>query len=203
MYYGKWGQGKKLNTFEYFIDSLYPEIRAINKADAFIYAFEEPYIDSTNLAKDKSWLRITVDPCFRTPYCIILEKKNNKSYLTTKVTDGQGGYYTGKLVFSLTEIFSDSLYNVVSKELNELDFWTLDKDTTCLGGNDGESWTFEAIENGKYNIIIRSVPLDCGNSVTKKLGQIGTMLRMKSNLVEILSIKTGVSKEEIEKAYRY
>ena len=201
MYNGSWGTGDSLNNFDCFIKTLYPEIKSINKTDAFVYAFEEPYIDSVNYDSDKNWFRITVDPCFRIPYCIIIEKKYNKTYLTSKVTNGHGGYFSGELLFSLTEIYTDSLYEEVSERLHEVDFWNLKKDTTCIGGFDGENWTFEAIEDGKYNIIDRWVPLHCGDSTTRKLGNLGTMLIKKSNMVELLELKTNISKENLENGY--
>ena len=72
-----------------------------------------------------------------------------------------------------------------------MNFWQLDKDTTCGGGLDGESWTFEAIENGKYNIVTRWVPMHCGNDITKQHAQIGLQLMKKSQFIDFLKVRTG------------
>ena len=201
MYNGRHGAGDSLNDFEVFSRIMFADIKAKNKFDPFIYAFEEPYIDTTKIGANKFWFRITVAPCFRKPYCLIAEKKNNRTYVTAKMTDGDGGYLTGLLDFSTTKTFADTIYNDISKELHELNFWKLDKDTTCSGGFDGESWTFEAIENGRYNIITRWVPLHCGNQVTIQLGKLGVKIRDLSNLLDYAAINHKIEKKELENSY--
>jgi len=180
--------GDTINGFEYFIDKHYPNIKSRNKYDAVLYACEEPWIDSTNIDTDKYWFRITVSPCFRKPYCLVIEKKLNKTYLTSKMLSGDGGYYSGLPTFSFTKFFDTTLYNQVSVQLNNLKFWKLDKDSTCMGGTDGEVWTFEAIENGKYNLISRWVPTHCGNETTLQLGRLGLMLEDSSRVFEVLKV---------------
>jgi hypothetical protein len=120
----------------------YPDLKSKNKYDPFVYALEEPYIDTTQIDSSKYWFRIVVRPCFRLPYCFIFEKKNGKSFLTTKITNGDGAYYTGVLISTMRFPFGDTLYNKISSQLQSLNFWKLGKDTTCYGGFDGETWTF-------------------------------------------------------------
>ncbi len=163
-------------NFEFFVNNFYPECTAKNRYNPYVYAFEENYIDSLNYDKNRTLIRITIDPCFRIPYCLILEKKKDKAYFTMKETNGNGGYYSGILVSTSTIIVNINLYDSISNELHKLNFWNLKKDTTCGLGSDGETWDIEAIDKGKYNLIERWVPYECGNSTTKTLGKIGIYL---------------------------
>lgn len=150
---GKVNSPKKLWNFTVFMDSLYHEIKAKNKYNPLVYAFEETYIDTSKIDSSKYWIRMIIDPCWRIPFCITLEKKNDRTYITSKITNGQGGYYSGVLLYSCTKIYSDTLYNSISKELHNLNFWNLGiEESSCI---DGETWYFEAIESGQYNYISR------------------------------------------------
>jgi hypothetical protein len=180
-------------NFVTFMNEQYPNLKSKNKYDPFIYALEEPYIDTTQIDTTKNWFRLVVRPCFRLPYCFVVEKKDGKSFLTTKITNGYGGYYTGVLISTMRFPFGDTLYNNISSQLASLNFWSLGSDTTCHGGFDGETWTFEAIENGKYNIISRWVPQTCGDSTTIKLSKIGLNLGKLSRLDNVL-IAIGATK---------
>ena len=68
-----------------------------------------------------------------------------------------------------------------------LNFWTLAADTTCHGGLDGETWIFESIDKGKYNVLSRWYPQECGNMTTKQLAQLGLRLREYSRLEKVLA----------------
>jgi hypothetical protein len=201
MYNGRFGKGDSINDFEVFSRIMFKDIKSKNKFDPLIYAFEEPYIDTTKIDSTKFWFRISIAPCFRKPICLVVEKKNNKTNVTAKMTDGDGGYLTGLLDFSITKTFTDSVYNDISKELHQLNFWELKEDTTCISGYDGEFWTFEAIENGKYNIINRWLPLHCGNSKTIQLGKLGVKIRSISKLLDYVAITNKVDKKELENSY--
>ena len=179
MYNGRMGSNDSLNDFDKFSKYILTDIKAKNISDPFILGFDENYIDTTKIDSIKQWFIISVNPCFRIPYCLILEKMDTKSLLTLKMTDGHGGYYSGYLNFISTLQDSDSLYSSISSKLHQLDFWRIKEDTTCEGGLDGEGWTFEAIENGQYNIVSRWVPLSCGNNTTRQLALIGVYLRNK------------------------
>lgn len=173
--------------FEKFMDEHYPDLKAANKYDPFTYSLEEPYIDTTQIDTAKHWFRITVSPCFRLPYCLIIEKKDKKSILTTKIANGMGCHYPGVLISTTRLRFGDTLYNEISDKLTLLNFWNLGADTTCRGGFDGETWFLEAIENGKYNIIRRWLPQHCGSGNTNQLGDIGAMLGKLGKLDNILA----------------
>lgn len=180
-------QEDSTKTFEYFFKTHYPDIKTKIPFDAFPYAFEEEYIDTTKIDSSRQWFRLIVNPCFRSPYCFVVEKKDGKTFLTTKITNGRGGYFTGVLISTMRFPFGDTLYNNISKQLHFQNFWGLGIDTTCHGGLDGETWMFEAIENGKYNIFDRWAPQNCGDSTTLRLSKIGILLAKLSKLDNVLT----------------
>jgi len=198
---GRMGQGDSLNDFDKFSKYILAHIKAKNITDPFILGFDENYIDTTKIDTSKKWFRISVNPVFRTPYCLILEKTGNTSTLTLKMTDGRGGYESGFLNFVSLQQTEDSFYLSISKRLHQLKFWDLKEDTTCGRGFDGENWTFEAIENGKYNIQTRWHPLRCGDSTTKELAKLCIQLRYVSQFKDYLQVRAGVTKKEIDDAY--
>ena len=60
-------------------------------------------------------------------------------------------------------------------------------DTTCGSGFDGETWTFELIELGKYHLLSRWAPESCGTSSTIHLAQVGLRIREMSRLDKVLT----------------
>ncbi|MEP7256027.1 MAG: hypothetical protein ABI666_09630 [Ferruginibacter sp.] len=185
--FGQFNGNDSTKTFSHFFVTQYPDIKTGYSSNAFPYAFEEEYIDTTKIDSSRHWFRLIVKPCFRNPYCFIVEKKNKKVFLTTKITNGNGGTYTGVLIATLKFQFDDTLYDNISRRLSTSNFWKLGIDTTCHGGFDGETWTFEALENGKYNFIWRWVPQDCGDGTTINLSKIGLQLGKLSGLDDILT----------------
>ncbi len=184
MYNGRYGEGKGLNDFTVFSDSFLKYTKSKNYNDPMIFALEEEYIDSSNISPSFNWFRIVTNPTFIKPYSITLVKKNNKSYLTTKQTDGTGGYFSGYLTKSLTLVSSDSLFNQIANQLDSINIWEINVDTTCLSGTDGDQWTIEFIKDGKYCFLSRWEPLNCGDSNTKLIGKIGLSLLEKSGWFE-------------------
>ena len=81
---------KTLNSFKFFMDSLYSENKAINKYCPFVYAFEEPYFDPHEVDDKMKLIRVIITPCWDVPMCVTIEKKNDKTILTSKITNGQG-----------------------------------------------------------------------------------------------------------------
>lgn len=199
-YNGHMGIGQGINNFDTFSKYVLADIKAKNISDAYILGFNEPYIDTTRIDSTKKWIRISVNPCFRTPYCLILEQSGETSTLTLKMTDGHGGYYSGYLNFVSTERHFDSLYFEFSKRLHQINFWQIKDNEHCLGF-DGEDWTFEAMENGQYNIVTRWLPLHCGNDVTRKLALIAIDLRTKSKFKNYIRAKTNMTTKEIDMWY--
>jgi len=174
--------------FQRFIRQYYPVQNSRLANDPFFYALEEPYIDTTKIDSSMLWFRITVEPCFRLPYCMVLEKISGRVYLTTKASNGSGCYNPGVLAYMSKFHINDTVFNNVLNKLDSLDFWNLGYDTTCHGGLDGETWIFEAIVNRKYNVIYRWYPQGCGNDTTLALGNIGTRLRKFSKFDKVMEV---------------
>lgn len=182
-----WPDDKEFTSekFPRFLKRYYPELKTITR-NALIYAMEEPYIDTFHIDTAKHLFRVTVDPCFRKPYSMIVEKSGGKSSLTIKVTNGFGCQYPGTLASTTKFRFVGQLYDTVASRLESLNFWALGDDTTCHGGLDGERWLIEALDKGKYNAIYRWVPQHCGDSTTRKLASIVQHLATESRLDAIL-----------------
>ncbi len=172
--------------FPRFLQRFYPELKT-KTPNALIYAMEESFVDTSQIDTAKHWFRVTVDPCFRKPYSLIVEKVNGKSSLTLKVTNGFGGQFPGVLTSTTKYPFVGELYDRVATSLASLNFWELGNDTTCHGGLDGEEWLIEAASKGKYNAIYRWVPQHCGDSITRKLAEIVKHLAAESRLDAILA----------------
>ena len=176
----------KDHSFHSFMREHYRNLKAKNIDNPLIYALEEEYIGTAKIDSNKKWFRITITPCFKTPHCFILEKKMGNTYITLKTTNANSGHlYTGTLDYSFTQVKPSSLYDKLSQKLDSLNFFNLKDDGSFTPGFDGESWTFEWIEKGKYNIIIRWSPNFCGNSTTKELGNIGTKLRNYTKFLDV------------------
>jgi hypothetical protein len=174
--------------FKAFMDKNYPVLQTPNKYNPFIYALEEPYIDTTKIDAAKHWFRLSVQPSFGSAYCFVIEKQENKTFLITKMTNGNGGYLTGTLALYMKVPFSDTLYNNLLQKLQDLKFYSLPPhDTSCGLGLDGETWTFELLDGGKYRLLGRWSPEHCGNSETKQLGQIGLRIKKLSRLDRVLA----------------
>jgi hypothetical protein len=172
--------------FPRFLKRYYPQLKTKTR-NALIYALEEPFVDTTRIDTSKQWFRVTVDPCFRKPYSMIVEKSSGKSSLTIKVTNGFGCQYPGVLASTTKFKFVGELYDTVATKLETLNFWALGDDTTCHGGLDGERWLIEALDKGKYNVVYRWVPQSCGDSTTRNLANIVRRLATESRLDAILS----------------
>jgi hypothetical protein len=182
-----------VSKFTRFFQTHYPGIKAKNWNDPFPYVFKEEYVDTTRIDSSKRWFRLMVNPLFRTPYCFVLEKRSNQSILITKMTNGLGGQNTGRLVFDMELPAKDSLFNYVFNELDNLSFWSLPgQDTSCLRGYAGEAWIFEAIQDGKYNYIIRWGPDKCGNDTSRTLGKIAKALNDFSRLNKIQELLKSI-----------
>ena len=175
------------DKFIQFLKRFYPDLKTITQS-ALLYAMEEPLVDTSNIDDSDEWFRVTVDPCFRNPYSIIVKKEASKCLITLKITNGFGCQYTGMLTSLTNFVYSKESFDTITRNLSNLHFWSLKKDTTCHGGLDGEEWLLEAVSNGNYNAIYRWAPQSCGDSTTRKLAEIVKHLAARSRLDEILSV---------------
>lgn len=181
---GNYHHPDSLNKFQYFIKTFYGNTKAINYWDEFIYALDEPYIDTTKVDKSRQWVRLTVRSTFSNPYCITLERIKNTTKATFKMTNGKGGYFTGYLILTNYSYFGDTVYNSCITKLNKINFWQIrGRDSTCQAVLDGTSISFEAMEEGKYNAVYRNSPWVCSSLESQGL------VRMFEDLYHITDIE--------------
>ena len=188
------------NNFQNFsINKLGISTSVINRYDALIFGLEEDYVDTSDLPNKDSWIRFTIDPIFRIPYCLIIEKKNGLTYLTGKMTDGCGGYYPGYLNFSITQTFPDTLFDYFSKRLKDINFFKLGDEKDNIA--DGEGWTIEFIENDNYNLVERRSPNNYGSPATKHLGKIGLELKKISKIIDAAPVLDSLDDRTLKWLY--
>ena len=101
------------------------------------------------------WLRT-----FHQPITVRLDiGPNNAGLLTAKITDGQGGYESGRLIFNDSSDLTQNQVDTFLTALQELDFWNL---PTLENANymviDGSQWILEGVKNGRYHLLDRSSP---------------------------------------------
>jgi hypothetical protein len=172
--------------FGSFIRHQYPDLHTTYYMDPLPYALEEEYIDTTRIDSSREWIRFIVYSFFDLPYSLVLERRAGRTYLTTKLTDGQGLYHTGQLILTSKQVVPDSLTESVFRTIDSLNFWRLQGDTSCHGGTDGSEWSIEAILHAKYNRVERWAPEGCGDSVTRKLAELGNQLAAACDLPTLI-----------------
>ena len=146
-----------------------------NQTVQLIYALEEEFFDETQKNKNRQVIRLIFTPTFSNPWSVKLELKNGKTYVTTKILSGAGGYFSGYLTHSLTQVLSDSVIKNSMTQLNKLNFWKIEDETVCTGF-DGTYIFFEAINQNKYWRVDRWTPLICSDSLNQNLGRFAESL---------------------------
>lgn len=95
------------------------------------------------------WLRT-----FHEPFVFRLTvRPDGTSELTTKKTDGHGGYEPGKIVINKTTEIDKKETEILLESLERTKFWDL-RDESGLG-LDGAQWVIEGVKDGKYHVIDR------------------------------------------------
>lgn len=186
------------NTFSKYVLGVQ---HAKNAGDPLLYALEESYIDATQIPNNKQWLRVTVYPTFNTPYCLILEKNNNKSMLTFKTTNGKGGFYYGYLDFMNTKEFTKDVYDSISNQLKRLNIRSWTENTRCKSCCDGEDWTIEFIENGRYTIHFMDSPFYNKQPKDSVLSVLVKTIRDSAQFKQYMSLKEDKSIKDIQRNY--
>lgn len=177
-------QGKEgLENADVFLASMFDTTNMAQHDNILLYAMEEQFIDTSRLEGHRNWLRITVNPAFRIPYCLILEQQGKRSRLNAKMTDGSGGYFSGLLNVETLQHYSEEFGDSIFKEFRALRFSFLPINEK-RNGMDGETWTIEAIIDGKYHGIERWHPQTSKNHAVKEISKIGNKLFKQSGIVE-------------------
>ena len=123
-----------------------------------LYAMQEPslWFNAENEQRQRYrflWLRT-----FHQPIAVRLSiTDDGQGEIVLKVTDGMGGYGSGKLVVNESQpVTKDSVTGFLSK-LQSLNFWELPTSEKGLGC-DGAQWILEGVRDGKYHLVDRWSP---------------------------------------------
>lgn len=159
-----------------------------NRFNPLIYALEEPYMDKKNLPNRTKWLRIIFNPTFYPPHCLTATLKNGKTHLTLSITDGKGGYYPGYLSHKVERIVADTVFTWITNYINSINLKALSKEKLTLDHADGEHWTLEYLSKGSYYSVERFSPHLYGSKKTRKMGELGLILKQYFTADSLISI---------------
>ena len=98
-------------------------------------------------------------PTFDPPYIIRLSRSASGVLLTTKGTDGMGGYEPGKIVKDESAPLSETQWRRLLRALSGARFWTADS-YKPEGGYDGERYIVEGYDRNHYHFVDRWSPPD-------------------------------------------
>ena len=114
------------------------------------------------------WLR-----SFHRPVAVRLDvNEDGTGFLTTKITNGQGGYESGRLVTNRTRRLEQYETDHALAVLEEWGFWNLpafEKPEEKIGADgqritiitlDGAAWVLEGVKAGQYHVVNRTSPKD-------------------------------------------
>ncbi|PKL80152.1 MAG: hypothetical protein CVV25_05405 [Ignavibacteriae bacterium HGW-Ignavibacteriae-4] len=97
------------------------------------------------------------------PFTYRIVKTDSTITITKKITDGQGGYQTGKLKINQTKKVALVEWNTFLNNMNNLEFWNKPTHVNCKGV-DGAQWILEGYKDGEYHFLNRWSPEHCDNS---------------------------------------
>lgn len=99
------------------------------------------------------WLRT-----FHHPVVVRLDiRADGIGELTTKVSNGAGGYKPGQIIQNLSRPLTREQTNMFLARLGKDKFWELPSYENS-GGNDGSQWIIEGVKDGKYHVVDRWTP---------------------------------------------
>ena len=78
--------------------------------------------------------------------------------LTTKMTNGTGGFKPGNLVQNDTSTLTREQAELFLRKIEEHKFWNLEAVDKSNGGMDGAEWIIEGVKDGSYHIVNRWSP---------------------------------------------
>jgi hypothetical protein len=110
--------------------------------------------DSTGEVYRFLWLR-----SFHHPISVRLTvRKDGTGLLTSKETNGKGGYEPGKLVRDLRATLSREQTRWFLDRVEYSGLWKLPTNQSGVIGLDGAQWIIEAVKGGSYHIVDRWSP---------------------------------------------
>jgi hypothetical protein len=178
------GEYNNRSAFLNFMDRHYLGLKAKNKSNPYPFAFEEAYIDTTKVDSTKKWFRVLVEPCFRLPYALIVEQVKNHYTYTIKVINGDCND-AGSFYLKMMPRFPDAIGTNIFLKLDSLNYWNL-KAESNVGWLDGETWTYEAINHGRYNFIRQRMPQFCKNNELIALYKLVGLWKKESKIDNML-----------------
>jgi hypothetical protein len=78
--------------------------------------------------------------------------------LFSKVSDGAGGYETGKIIFDTSLNLTQKQIDTVNLKLDAAKFWTFQTETRDENGADGSDWIIEVYKEYTYHMVVRWTP---------------------------------------------
>jgi hypothetical protein len=106
--------------------------------------------------------RFMLLPTFDAPVVVRIWRTKDEYFLTTKKTNGQGGFGMkkfGKLSYEKTRPLTEAEWNNFIKLLNEVMFWNMPYiDVNELTPEDGASWTLEGFDKKTFHTVDRILP---------------------------------------------
>ncbi len=117
-----------------------------------LFALHEPIL--CNYEGESEIYRFTWLRTFHNPVTIRVQKKGDSVSLTTKVSDGAGGYEPGKIKVDRTIPIDISEWKKIDEQFKTMDFWNLPVETD-FRGNDGAEWILESVTKDKYHFTTR------------------------------------------------
>ncbi len=106
--------------------------------------------------------RFILLPTFDAPIAVRVWRSGNEFFLTTKKTNGQGGFGMdefGKLSYEKTRPLTEDEWKTFILLLDQSMFWDMPfEDTNDLAVEDGASWIMEGLSNKSYHVVERITP---------------------------------------------
>jgi hypothetical protein len=122
-----------------------------------LFALHEPVLHSYNGQNEIyrfTWLR-----SFNQPIIVRLQRQGDLVELSSKITNGAGGYEPGQIIWDTAFKVSESNWNVLDSLVDKAKFSTLSTEVQD-GGRDGAEWILEGIKNKQYHWAYRWSPSD-------------------------------------------
>lgn len=113
-------------------------------------ALDEPVLNDISNYKV---YRFTYLRTFDNPIVIRIENKNGSVSIHWKVSDGAGGYDTGKIIEKESKELTIKEWELIENKIHSIDFWKQPTNETEIFGTDGSRWILEGKTLGKYNVV--------------------------------------------------
>lgn len=123
-------------------------------------ALEEPSLLQKSKGSSAESYRFVWLRTFHHPVIVRVDiQANGGAKLTTKVSNGAGGYEPGKLVENTSRPLPQRQTEKLLATIQRLQFWELPThETPETVGCDGSQWIIEGIKAGKYHVVDRWTP---------------------------------------------